>query len=57
MPHATSSTRTDFPSPNFPCTSSPDSDAIALLRDDRALAAQVLPAEGTPAASDAKRIR
>lgn len=32
-------------------------DAIALLRDDRALAAQVLPAEGTPAASDAKRIR
>lgn len=32
-------------------------DAIDLLRDDRALAAQVLPAEGTPAASDAKRIR
>ncbi len=32
-------------------------DAIDLLRDDRALAAQVLPAEGTPTASDAKRIR
>ena len=32
-------------------------DAIDLLRDDCALAAQVLPAEGTPAASDAKRIR